>query len=554
MATDIYPESRSEEILVATINGEEYDKAPESRIEALLLELKEVIEEGGGGGGTTNYNLLQNKPSINGVTLTGDKSSEDLEIPTAADLAGKQDVLPVTASGNDVVFNGDIIDGQGNTLSVLAEALTKTASGNPIVITDCAGGKARSLVTTIEPIQEGEGDPSPTNIRPISGRNSVTVDDVGKNLLSLNFTEESGTSGSFIRKNADGSVTYKGTSDIETNIGNISKASFGFGNDQFSSDTVTLPVGTYILSGITNANCYLQLATLENGSASILGNTSTGDYQFTVTDPNKQYWVRIRCTTNTEVTIKPMIRRVDASADFEPYRETVSATIQLGTTVYGAEVDFDTGVVEVTDASYIFDGTETWLSNAPSSNSWVCGALDNVIKPNANNTTVAKIKSNRYKADTPNNIWTCTTDSTISVAREQDTYKIRVYDANAIGMTGTQAAEYFKDLQVCYELATPTTLQLTPAQLELLKGYNRVTVESGTITLDYVAKAISGNDEEIAPLVGDKATKSYAVNDFIERADGLYRVTASIASGASFTANNTVKMSIGEALTYLYNK
>lgn len=88
----------------------------------------------------------------------------------------------------------------------------------------------------------------------------------------------------------------------------------------------------------------------------------------------------------------------------------------------------------------------------------------------------------------------------------------------------------------------------------MLKGYNRVTIESGTITLDYIAKAISGNDEEIAPLVGDKATKSYAVNDFIERNDGLYRVTASIASGASFTANNTVKMSIGEALTYLYNK
>jgi hypothetical protein len=88
----------------------------------------------------------------------------------------------------------------------------------------------------------------------------------------------------------------------------------------------------------------------------------------------------------------------------------------------------------------------------------------------------------------------------------------------------------------------------------MLKGYNRVTIDNGTITLDYIAKAISGNDEEIAPLVGDKAAKSYAVNDFIERNDGLYRVTAPIASGASFTANNTVKMSIGEALTYLYNK
>lgn len=47
------PQSRDEEILIATIDGTEYDKIPQSRIEELLLELKEVIEEGGGGGGTT---------------------------------------------------------------------------------------------------------------------------------------------------------------------------------------------------------------------------------------------------------------------------------------------------------------------------------------------------------------------------------------------------------------------------------------------------------------------------------------------------------------------
>jgi hypothetical protein len=34
----------------------------------------------GGGGGTSNYNQLTNKPSINGVTLTGDKTTSDLGI------------------------------------------------------------------------------------------------------------------------------------------------------------------------------------------------------------------------------------------------------------------------------------------------------------------------------------------------------------------------------------------------------------------------------------------------------------------------------------------
>jgi len=33
---------------------------------------------GGGGGGTDNYNELDNRPQINGTTLTGNKSASDL--------------------------------------------------------------------------------------------------------------------------------------------------------------------------------------------------------------------------------------------------------------------------------------------------------------------------------------------------------------------------------------------------------------------------------------------------------------------------------------------
>lgn len=58
------PQSRAEEILIATIDGTEYDKLPQSRLEELLLELKEVIEEGGGGGGEGG--LIQ-KIFLNGV-------------------------------------------------------------------------------------------------------------------------------------------------------------------------------------------------------------------------------------------------------------------------------------------------------------------------------------------------------------------------------------------------------------------------------------------------------------------------------------------------------
>lgn len=76
---DWTPQSRAEEILFKTINGEPYDGLPQSRIEELLLELKDAIESGGGGGGgTDNYNLLKNLPQINGQTVKGNMSGTTL--------------------------------------------------------------------------------------------------------------------------------------------------------------------------------------------------------------------------------------------------------------------------------------------------------------------------------------------------------------------------------------------------------------------------------------------------------------------------------------------
>lgn len=43
---------------------------------------------GGGGGGTTNYNALENRPQINSVTLTGNKSASDLGLLGDVEVEG----------------------------------------------------------------------------------------------------------------------------------------------------------------------------------------------------------------------------------------------------------------------------------------------------------------------------------------------------------------------------------------------------------------------------------------------------------------------------------
>lgn len=64
-----------------------------------ILDIRGTIDEqvsqrglqaGGGGGGTTDYNALTHKPKINGVTLTGDKSSQELNIQGERGPAGPE--------------------------------------------------------------------------------------------------------------------------------------------------------------------------------------------------------------------------------------------------------------------------------------------------------------------------------------------------------------------------------------------------------------------------------------------------------------------------------
>lgn len=50
-----------------------------------------VFAEGGGGGEADNYDNLQNKPSINGVTLQGNKTSEELGLSTWGSIGGNID-------------------------------------------------------------------------------------------------------------------------------------------------------------------------------------------------------------------------------------------------------------------------------------------------------------------------------------------------------------------------------------------------------------------------------------------------------------------------------
>lgn len=88
------------------------------RFQMLLIE--KASESGGGGGGVENYDLLSNRPQINGVTLTGNKTADDLSlVPVSAldsvntTLAGKQNAGNYTTFA-DAFFTTSNITSGGN--------------------------------------------------------------------------------------------------------------------------------------------------------------------------------------------------------------------------------------------------------------------------------------------------------------------------------------------------------------------------------------------------------------------------------------------------------
>ena len=96
------------------------------------------VAASGGGGGTTNYNNLSNKPSINNVTLSGDKSTSDLGIDEVPEVTVNDDgkVLKASYTGGVGSYSWQTSGGGGGGTSDYSDLENKpqinsvTLSGN----------------------------------------------------------------------------------------------------------------------------------------------------------------------------------------------------------------------------------------------------------------------------------------------------------------------------------------------------------------------------------------------------------------------------------------
>lgn len=91
------------------------------------------------GGGTTDYNALENKPSINSVTLTGNKTSSDLGLVNSSDLSR----VATTGNFSDLTgipnFNYFISFGYNTTTTTINSTSYIDFIGSPQTVTLEAG-------------------------------------------------------------------------------------------------------------------------------------------------------------------------------------------------------------------------------------------------------------------------------------------------------------------------------------------------------------------------------------------------------------------------------
>lgn len=313
---------------------------------------------------TLTFDSTPSSGSSNPVTSGGVKTALD----------GKQDTLTFDSAPTDSSTNPVTSGGVYTEVSELKENLTdlqevsdtkaaaiyETASGSIASFTDGADDMPmKSCVVNIEPIQEGTGDPSPENVRPISGRTRVSVRQSGTNL----FRQEkdlSSSGGVDVVKNTDGSFTFTRN---DTSSGAYNQYCFGGGN--VYDNTIPLIGGkTYVISGV---NVQINGITKGAMSQNIMYTASEGDCINAI-------WFYISTTLlpkGSSITLYPMIIESNTlDTQYIPYADKSNVLVNWETevgTVYGGTLDVVSGKLTV-DRGYIasYNGETlpaTWISD-----------------------------------------------------------------------------------------------------------------------------------------------------------------------------------------------
>lgn len=466
----------------------------------------EPTQEGSGtpypaGGGKNLLNPADYEAAtkiVNGITFTRLNTGEVVIDGTATGtaiytlIADFAYTVSLSTDKNWAVVGENVISAKGLVSGV---TLTRPTDNTKLYIRVASGTTVR---TTVQPQIEKGSTPTAyapyENIRPIKGRDSVTVTRCGENLLDMSVVAEtkdvtvdgdkihvvdtSGWGRSYIIFDAKFPPgTYTITFDVSiAKRGRVIVRPFNADGEKADAE-VTTAEDAYYVDANKYYNAYI-----------IVGNNPPSPHkiQFTVT---KAAYFQVGFTgglvNETEIDIiNPMIvPGTTAPTTYTPYIGQ-TATLTLPETVYGGEVDAVSGEGQKVWKSVALDGTENWEKYGNVSEEAAASCF----------TTIISDKDIGYGTSVCNKF--ANTKNSAPFDREQ-MKKFTYTDHPSIkniymnyGDNQTVSLDEWKDylaaqyaagtpVQVCYKLAEPAPFTATGAQpLPALAGLNTVLTDA----------------------------------------------------------------------------
>lgn len=402
--------------------------------------------------GTEEEWLESLKPPAVDPTLSEEGKAADAKV--TGDALARKAVIDDTAVGTDAWSSKHIID-------TLCPPLEET--GNQVQCYPVAGYPLGCKVSW-EPTQEGSGDPSPDNARPIKGRDSVTVTRCGENLIKYPYSSSSASrNGLVITSKQDGSISVNGTATDSTWF------SFRWGIEK------RLPMNTPMtLSGCpaggSSQSYYIGLYLGGKWFADTgKGNT---DIKFTTREIASRVEVSIiKGTVCNNLTFYP---KIEVGTTITPYSKYTgqTATLTLPRTIYGGEVDAVTGEGNENTKIITLDGNELKFTKANIYINLPVHSAPGISKSGI--ICCSHFNSRLFAVNTTYEFCFLLESDMLSLFASVD-------DLNAY-----LAAQYAAGtpVQVCYKLATPTPFTATGAQpISALSGVNTALTDADSVTV-----------------------------------------------------------------------
>ena len=353
-----------------------------------------------------------------------------------------------------------------DTLAPPLEASGAVVTCNPVA------GYPLEITSQIVPVQAGNGDPSPDNVRPIRGWTEANLWVAGKNLIGNFKPGENDVFGVAWSIDSD-SISAAGTAS-----GGTATTTVG---DLLNLTIKKLSQATYVVSYKTTDSNITFVAVIYSSDGTAIKHLSNG-VPYTLQETGAYMNVFAQVSNGKTVNGKIYDIQLEINSVPTPYESYHGSTITLpiGQTVYGGTLNWTTGVLTV-DKRYLTLKSDSNIVIYPlnGTNGIIFGNVFDEIESripgvcsHALVSTTAVLPGSRPDAY----IWLGVNSYSV--------YWVRILD-----VLGISTVDEFKqwldtqNVQIVCPLNSPITIQLTPTEVLALFGTTTIYTDTGDTTV-----------------------------------------------------------------------